>query len=402
MVPTLSLEVGMYICTNIYDSKGTLLLAKDNVIDSDMKLRRIIEASNYYTFIDTERGRDLGFGNAILNNNEIPLYSYSYESNELIEFAEEFDNGKMLYNVVVQDIENIFKNIQKGNYLIPLNKILSILKRFQKSIDRSNSALFVIGKIFGIGSYLLSHTFNVTVISMLLAKFLEFTHEDVLKVGLAGFFHDIGQIMVSEEILNKTSKLTDEEWDEVKKHPIYSVEIVRGIPEFPSISLKAIFEHHERSNGSGYPKGLKGESISKFAQIVSVADVFDALTSKRPYNEGLPLFEGISVLYQNEEMKSDIVNRFISLIGVYPLGTLVKLTTGEVGIVISVNHESLLRPKVGVVYDADRVRRKSLYEYINLSDIDKEIAIEKVLEPRQWEINVPEYIEHIIPENLFK
>jgi len=160
-------------------------------------------------------------------------------------------------------------------------------------------------------------------------------------------------------------------------------------------------EHHEREDGSGYPKGLLGNDISDFARIITVADVFDALTSTKVYNEGVALHEGLSTLYRVYGLSTEIVEKFINLMGVFPLGTFVKLTTGEVGIVISVNHDSLLRPKVGIVYDSDRVKRKSLYEYIDLAEVEIEIAIEKVLDPELWEVSIAEYLEHLIPEEMF-
>jgi len=401
MIPTLSLEVVMYLCTNIYDSRGVLLLSKDKTIESERQLRRILEASNYYTFIDTEKGKDLEIGDFARSSKDLQLYSFTYETNALIEFAEEYENSKFIYFNAHQEIERLFDLLKNRKFPIQLERIRSLMEKFLGSIERSKNALFILSKTHPMGSYLLSRAINVAVIAMLLGEFLNFGREEIIGLGLAGLFHDVGNFLIPEEILNKPSRLTDKEWEVIKRHPVLSAEIIKNIPGFPEISLRAILEHHERVDGSGYPEGLVGESISKFARVLAIADVFDALTSKRPYNEGLTLHEGVSILFRMEELKSDFVEKFISLMGIYPIGTFVKLTTGELGLVISVNHDSLLRPKVGIIFDADRVKRKSLYEYIDLAESEKEVAIEKVLDPSLWEIDVAEYFENLIPEELF-
>jgi len=401
MIPTVSLEIGMYLCTNIYDSSGTLLLAKDNLIESDRQLSRILEATNYYTFIDTEKGRDVKIDDIVIDRNENPYFSYTYEASQIIEFAREFEIAKSLFINSVDETERLLDDEQNGYSSIHLTKVINLLNKFIESIERSSKALFIIAKTFQSKNYLIYHTLNVTIISMLLAKYSGYKRQDIIGIGLAGYFHDFGLAEVPADILNKNDKLTDDEWVIIKRHPKFSLDRIKNISGFPSESIQAILEHHERIDGSGYPKGLHGESISDFAGIVAIADVFDAMTTNRSYNEGFSLHEGVSVLYGLKELKSDLIGKFINVIGIYPIGTLVKLTSGEVGIVISVNSESLLRPMIGVVFDAERVKRENLYEYIDLSNVLEESAIEKVLEPKIWEIDISEYFENLVPYELF-
>jgi HD-GYP domain-containing protein (c-di-GMP phosphodiesterase class II) len=400
MIPTLRLEVGMYLCTNIYDQKGVLLISKDRKIESELQLRRIIQADNHYTFIDTDKGKDVDHNVLYKNFDEMNLYSHSYEVKELIDFAKEFDNAKNLYSNMTKKTEKIFESIMNGNSKVTLPIVLSFIENIIRSIDRSNQALFTIAKTRPTSSYLLSHSVNVAIIAVLLGKFLEYPKEWIIDLCIAAFFHDIGMLEIPAEIYDKPDKLDGSEWIEMKRHPEYSFKIANNIPGFPKRALIAILQHHERADGSGYPKGILSEKISESSRIIAITDVFDALTSRKIYRDELAIHEGLSTLFRIVELRSPLMEKFVTLLGVYPIGTFVKLTTGELGIVISVNHDSLLRPKVGIVFDKDRVKRKSLYEFIDLSIHEKECAVERTLDPKIWEIDVADYLGKLVPEEL--
>jgi HD-GYP domain-containing protein (c-di-GMP phosphodiesterase class II) len=185
-----------------------------------------------------------------------------------------------------------------------------------------------------------------------LSRQLGLDEEQTRLAGLAGLLHDLGKAMVPNAILNKPGKLTDEEFAEVKKHPEYGHAALLQGADVPEIALDVCLHHHEKVDGSGYPKGLKADQITLFAKMGAVCDVYDAITSNRPYKAGWDPAESLRKMAEWAKGHFDeaVFQAFVKSLGIYPIGSLVLLASGRIGVVIEQSEKSLLAPKVKVFY----------------------------------------------------
>ncbi len=201
-------------------------------------------------------------------------------------------------------------------------------------------------------NYTFSHSVNVCVLSLVTAKKMEYSEIKMKHVGLGSLLHDLGKVNIPESILNKKGNLTEEEFELVKQHPEDGMEIFKNNAMFSSLSGDIILQHHERCDGKGYPLQLKKDEITEAAQIVSVADVFDALTSNRPYRSAYQPHQVVEMFSAADGTHHDvnIVRSLVSVVAAYPVGTLVWLSNNDCGLVIGNTPGHPLRPKIRVLY----------------------------------------------------
>jgi cyclic di-GMP phosphodiesterase len=176
--------------------------------------------------------------------------------------------------------------------------------------------------------------------------------------GISALMHDIGKVRTPKEILNKPDKLTDEEFAIMRRHVVDGAEILRRTPEMPVLAPVVAFEHHLRLDGSGYPRAVTRESLNLGSMLCAIADVYDAMRSQRVYQQAHPTDRILAVLKRNEgaQLDQNLVRRFVQLLGIYPPGNLVRLSTGEVAVVLRVHAPDPHRPRVRVLFSADNVR----------------------------------------------
>lgn len=199
-------------------------------------------------------------------------------------------------------------------------------------------------------NYTFSHSLNVTLLSILLGVTMKLTRSDLIGLGSGALLHDIGKIYINKRILLKNGPLTDEEFEIVKKHPKDGYDYISKRYHLPTKHAFTILDHHEKFDGTGYPHGKKGDDISIFGRICSVADVYDALSSKRPYRDALPVHECVEYIMAGAftQFDPEIVSAFTRRIAPYPMGTSVKLSNGWVGLVVKNYASYSLRPRIRV------------------------------------------------------
>lgn len=202
-----------------------------------------------------------------------------------------------------------------------------------------------------------AHSVNVAVLSCVIGISLKLDSTDLLDLVNAAILHDFGKLKVSEDIINKSDRLTGEEYEAVKRHVTYSFELIRNSEDISEATKAAVYSHHENEDGSGYPNGLMGDEILLIAKILHVADVYDALISNRPYKKGYAPWEAIEYLMGGCGIIFDkeVVDAFIKLVPLYPLGAEVKLSDGELGVVIANRGENNLRPVVRKVTTGETI-----------------------------------------------
>ncbi len=225
--------------------------------------------------------------------------------------------------------------------------------------------------------YTMNHSLNVMMLSTVIARDKNFNMKEIKKLALGCIFHDIGKTFIPIEIINKPDKLTDEEFEIVKSHSEKGYEFLKNYTNLPLTSINIALCHHEREDGSGYPRGLKGKEIHLFSKIASICDVFDALTSDRPYRRATPVNEAMEYLFAagGDEFSVETIKIFAESINVFPKDTLVRLSDGREGIIYEANNQIHSRPKIKV-YGQENMEVSPYI--IDLMDTNN-IVIDKVL-----------------------
>ncbi len=224
-----------------------------------------------------------------------------------------------------------------------------------QSVLRNPDALLLFSQLRTKGEYTESHALDVSIYMITFGRFLQLEPGQIEFLGYLGLLQDVGKVRLPKDLLEKRGRLTIEEFEQAKLHVNYSVEILRSTPGLPGDLPRIAALHHERHDGSGYPKGLRGSEIGMIGSIAAIVDTFDALTVKRPYADPVSPSAAISMLYKWRGVFFDahLVEQFIRCIGIFPVGSLVELNTGEVGVVIAQNLTKRLLPRVMVIRDAE-------------------------------------------------
>lgn len=227
------------------------------------------------------------------------------------------------------------------------------------------SAMNLMADACAFDNYIFTHSFNVALYSSALAMKSGFSEKEIMEIGIGGMLHDIGKMNVPDEILKKPGRLTQEEFELMKKHTEIGFELLRRQDEIPLLAAHCAYQHHERWDGSGYPRQLKGEEIHPYARLMAVADVFDALTTHRIYREPMLPHEAMEVLYSGADRLFDqkYVLALRDTIALYPLGLSVTLNTGEAGVVVDANQGLPSRPIIRILADENGNQLDEPYEY---------------------------------------
>jgi HD-GYP domain-containing protein (c-di-GMP phosphodiesterase class II) len=235
---------------------------------------------------------------------------------------------------------------------VELDKVGSVVESVTESILRNSGALLGLLRIKNKDDYTFLHSVSVCALLVAFCRSRKMDEDTIYQAGLGGLLHDTGKALVPDSILNKQGRLTDEEFDIIKRHPRDGYDILVKTPEIGTIPLDITLHHHERRDGSGYPDKQGEGSISELAQMAAIVDVYDAITSDRCYHKGMPAAEALRKIYEWSKFHFNptLVQEFMRCVGIYPVGTLVLLESGRLGVVIEPHETSLLTPKVNVFF----------------------------------------------------
>jgi len=213
--------------------------------------------------------------------------------------------------------------------------------------------------------FTISHSINTMILSLKVVQGMGYSREKLFELGLAALFHDLGMFLVPDDILKKPDKLTAEESEAVKKHPEISRDIlsIRG-GTYPWLS-EVVYQHHEREEGQGYPRGLRGDRIHEYAKIIGIVDTYEAMTHNRPHRRAISVRELIES--KNQQFAPRIIKVFLEQVSLYPIGSYVKLNNKSIAIVIDTNDQQPLRPVVNVLYDGQGYKMKA-EQIVNLKE----------------------------------
>lgn len=349
-IPIEELKLGMYVAELDRPWLGTPFLFQGFPITSADQIAEVKKHCQT-VFIDLERDasgndpRGAGAGKQGIRGTVV------YQ--EITPVEKELVVAKEVYSAVQTSVEASLESIRITGELDP-KPLTSAVGSMTRSIERNPDAMMLLFQIKQKGSEEFNRAVDSSIHMTTFGRFLQFPGERLELLGLAGLLLDIGKTKLPDAILQKKGSLTKEEYELTKSHVMHSVEIIRATPGLPKGLEELVLQHHERQDGSGYPRGLKGRQITIDGAIAGLVNSYSALTSKRSYAEQDSPSNALGKLHKlrGKIFHEALVEQFIQCIGIYPVGSTVELNTGEVGIVIAQNLVRRLQPRVMVVLDA--------------------------------------------------
>lgn len=309
-----------------------------------------------------------------------------------VSMEQELERAGLIVSKAKEAVTTMFNEIRMGRAL-RADDALPVVEEISNSVMRNPGALISIARLKSKDEYTYMHSVAVCALMVSLARQLGMNEAVTRKTGLAGLLHDVGKMAIPDEILNKPGKLTDEEFAIVRNHPVAGHEMLIEGGAVDEVVLDVCRHHHEKVDGEGYPDSLAGESLSVFARMGAVCDVYDAITSNRPYKDGWCPAESLRRMAEwckYGQFDGRIFQAFVKSVGIYPVGTLVKLESGKLGVVTEQSEKSLLKPKVKVFYSIKSGMRieSQVFDMSHASVRDKIIGQE---DPGEW--NFPDLNE---------
>jgi HD-GYP domain-containing protein (c-di-GMP phosphodiesterase class II) len=336
---------GAWLDHPFWRTKFVLTDAKD--------ISAILESPIKEVWIDISKGldsqsTDLADDAKIVTAIELPIAQPVAQ--EKASFNDEIKRAAKICAKGKEAVVSMFQEARMGK-AIEAEAAAPLVEEISNSVMRNPGALISLARLKIADDYTYMHSVAVCALMIALARQLELDEQQVRDAGMAGLLHDLGKAMIPLEILNKPGKLTEEEFALVKTHPEEGYKLLLAGKGISDMTKDVCLHHHEKSDGSGYPKGLNGETMSLFAKMGAVCDVYDAVTSNRPYKAGWDPAESIKRMAEwKGHFDPAVFQAFVKSLGIYPIGSLVRLESGKLGVVIEQGEQSLLKPKIRVFF----------------------------------------------------
>lgn len=388
------LQIGMFIHDLNCDWLDHSFVRNRFLIKTSAHLEKIQQIGVRDLYIDTEKGLDvLSAPTAAEVESEIEEdlthITPAPDVGHPVALTIERGQARRIHQEAISVVTSLMEDVRLGRQ-IDLEHANPVVTKMVGSIFRNQDALLALTRIRQVGRYTFEHSVNVAVLMVSFARTMGLEQTLIHNIGIGALLHDIGKTLVPPEILNKPGALTDDEFVVMRGHAAHSHDILAAVPGIPSIALAVASEHHERFDGSGYPNRKAGAAISLYGQMASVADVYDALTTDRVYHKAMEPHQALRKLleWSNHHFDPALVQHFIRCVGIYPIGTLVRLHSGRLGVIVENNQNGLRHPVVRVVMDIKR-RTFLAAQDIDLSclPIDYDERIVGTESPAQWGID---------------
>lgn len=400
-VPVAALKPGMYIHDLSSDWMSHPFLRSQFLLKSDEEIHKISQAGIKEVYIDTSKGLNVADAPTVaevkqaVHEEMVRAASEEKTPQRSVSTSEEFRKAKQVHSEANSIIRDIMQDVRLGNQ-VQVEKIEPVVENITESILRNSGAILSLCRVKNKDNYTFFHSVSVCALQVSFCRSIGMDMETIHQAGIGGLLHDIGKVKIPDEILNKPGRFTDDEFTIMKCHVVESRKILTETPGISEIAIQVAAQHHERHDGSGYPEGLKGEEISQMGQMAAICDVYDAITSTRCYHKGMEPTEALQKIFEWSKFHFNpiLVQKFMRSIGIYPVGSLVLLESGRIGVVMEQAETNLLQPKVRVIYDS---KEKS---YIPPTDVDLARPMghggaDKIMNhelPEKWGINPLKFI----------
>ncbi len=315
---------------------------------------------------------------------------------EVTTVEQEIETARDVHDKAKTLIAEMMEELQK-NRMPDVEKVKETVDGMVDSIVRNPDALLWLTKLKTKDSYTYGHSIDVSIYLASFGRHLGLPKDDLNMLGMAGMLQDIGKIRLPKEILEKNQRLTPDEMEIVKSHVGESMKILTETPGVPKQVLNIVANHHERFDGTGYPRKLQGDAIGMYASMAAIVDTFEAMTSERPYSKAMTAQEALRTMHgwKDKTFEKTLVEQFIQCVGIYPVGSLVELNTGDIGIVIAQNRVRRLQPRIMLLMDGLKEKYKTPISLDLLTEPvaygDTVYQIKKSLPPNSHGIDPREY-----------
>ncbi len=377
-IPVTELLLGMHIHEYCRPRINEPVWASDVevMLDTPELLDRVQQSNVTEVWIDTRLGLSPLAGS-------VPTSVRSAEDVSPSSMAREVLRAKLICGRAKEAVVTMFSQARMGRAM-NVEDVELLVEEISNSILRHPHALISLSRLKTSDEYTYMHSVAVCALMVALARRMNMSEEQVREAGVAGLMHDVGKMMIAPEILNKPGRLTREEYTVMKNHPVAGLKILQDSNQVNNAVLDVCLHHHEKIDGSGYPHSLVGDQISLFARMGAVCDVYDAITSDRPYKKGWSAATSIREMASwKGHFDEKIFQTFVKTLGIYPVGTLVSLSSDRLGVVVEQSEQSLLTPRVRV-FMSTRTRRPLTPEVISLDCQLAPDSIVKIEAPEDW------------------
>ena len=342
------LQIGMHVCEADRPWLETPFLFQGFPLETSEDIVNVQKVCEY-VYIDTDRGKD--------SKHSIPATKVAKSIQmEMEKIPASLEGPRYPVSVPIEKeakvaakahkktkglIQKYMDDVRTGTS-ISTDKAKEVVGDVVESIIRNPNALMCFTLLKNRDNYTSEHSLNVCIMALAFGRHLGFSEEMLNELGVGALLHDLGKMKVPLELLHKEGKLTAEEFNIIKKHPEYGRAILEEAGGVSQSSIDIAYSHHERSDGRGYPEGRAAKDLSLFSKVVAIVDVYDAITSNRSYHDGISSHDALKRMYEWRETDFDaeLIEQFIQCLGIYPIGSIVELNTGDVGVVIEVDPKS--------------------------------------------------------------
>ncbi|MDR3175476.1 MAG: HD-GYP domain-containing protein [Desulfovibrio sp.] len=390
------LKPGMYVVdAGITWASRPYLYMKEGLVATEEQARRIADEGYLEAYIDPARStRDFEV-TPFKETFNLERAGEPYLFKPRVPLAEEVSAAAEVHDDTVGYVRNFMDDIRTGK--LDMSPAFDFMGKIMESMERNVNAMLSLCRLRRVDSYTYMHCVNVSVFTSMFARYQGMSEKEVLSLGLSGLFHDLGKALIPAQILNAPRKLSPQERLIMNSHPTLGYEQIKDIQGIiPEVPL-GMLHHHEKYNGGGYPSSLSGDAISKTGYIIALADVYDALTSRRVYKDGMTPHQALGIMYEEmlgKDLHPELLNKFIKMLGVYPIGSVVEMSDGSWGVVSGCNVNAPIRPVVTLIRDA---KGHALPETeVDLSAADARLSIKRCVPAETADIK-PAQVLHLPP-----
>lgn len=354
-----------------------------------------------YVFVDKERSKP-DVAAHLLASTKKSAKKNSISKHRSSNFSEaSFRHSLLQSHKVYRDargwVDNMLEDSRLGES-VDTGKARALVTQLADQVIKNADALVWLTHLKSRDEYTATHCINVCILALTFGRSLGLDNTSLHKLGMGALLHDIGKMQVSDEILNKPGRLSKEEFEKMMAHPTFGHDMLVDDHDLENESLHVVLHHHERLDGTGYPKGLAEEDIPLLTRIASIVDVYDAITSDRCYHNGISPASALENLFKWSEGNFDIslLEKFIKCLGIYPIGSVVRLSTNEVGVVVATDADHRIKPIVLLAMNGEG-KAYMPRRLVNLSsavweESGKPIQIEEVLQPGSLGVEIKEIL----------
>lgn len=382
-------KLGMFlteICGNWMDHP---FWKKEFTLDNQKDLDILQQCGIEEVWVDTEKGLDVERRPPVAAKDESTAPEAAARNKKVerrVALHDEIQRAKKIHIQARRTAAVLFQEARMGNVL-KLDETAMMVDEITQSVERNPGALLNLARLKSKDDYTYLHSVAVCALMIALGRQMGIEGSMLRSLGMAGLLHDIGKMMIPEEVLNKPGRLTDEEFEVVKTHPVLGWKVLKESRDVDATVLDVCLHHHERVDGMGYPDRLSGTALTLIARMAAVCDVYDALTSDSNHRRGMPPADAIRKMaeWQGGHLDQTVFHAFVKTVGIYPTGTLVRLKSGRLGVVADQAPKSLLTPIVKVFFST-KANEPIFSELIDLSKVPDSIV--SVEDPANWKLDL--------------